>query len=261
MYCKHCGANIVEGGRFCPNCGTAAENPQQAPDYSNQQQNPNNRKNNSQLITLAIVIAMIVLVAAIAFTYMIVGEKGLFAPEATPTPMPTSTPVVTATPTQAPEVTPVVVVVERDAPENKPPIKNDGHVYNPDYLTFRNSEYGFSCAYPSNFQVYDDGGKTLYTIKNHDGSVRELISAESAGGKSVSSSMNEFISRYSGSVTYKTSGSDYYAVNINNGSSEHYKYCKFKNGNMYWFEFVYPSSQHDLYDMYINDIYSSMNIY
>ena len=216
MYCKKCGANLNDSERFCYKCGTPVDNSpvgnsQPTPNYQMPQYQPvvpNNRNSNSQLITLAIVISMIFLVAAIALTYMIVGEKGPFKPEATPTPMPTPTPVVTVAPTQAPAPTPIVVVIEKDGSENKPPIENSGHVYNPDYSTFRNTAYGFSCAYPSNLQVYDDGGMTLYTVKNYDGSVRQLISAESASGKSVSSSMNEFISRYPGSVTYKTSGSD-----------------------------------------------------
>ena len=44
------------------------------------------------------------------------------------------------------------------------------------------------------------------------------------------------------------------------GITEYYKYCKFRNGNMYWFEFISPHAYHDIYDVYINDIYGTFKV-
>ena len=101
----------------------------------------------------------------------------------------------------------------------------------------------------------------MHTVQSSDGRARELIAAEPTRGATVSSSMNNFISRHPGTVTYRTSGNDYYAICIRDGATEYYKYCKFKNGNMYWFEFISPSAEHEIYDVYINDIYASMSVW
>ena len=72
--------------------------------------------------------------------------------------------------------------------------------------------------------------------------------------------MNFYIQNHAGNVTYKTSGADYFAVTVNDGITEYYKYCKFRNGNMYWFEFISPHAYHDIYDVYINDIYGTFKV-
>lgn len=52
----------------------------------------------------------------------------------------------------------------------------------------------------------------------------QIIATKSAADTSVG---NELISiqNHAGNVTYKTSGADYFAVTVNDGITEYYKYC------------------------------------
>lgn len=126
---------------------------------------------------------------------------------------------------------------------------------------YNSSAYGFKCSYPSHFVVYNDGkAETLYSVEAPDGSAREIIATKSAADTSVGNELNFYIQNHAGNVTYKTSGADYFAVTVNDGITEYYKYCKFRNGNMYWFEFISPHAYHDIYDVYINDIYGTFKV-
>ena len=188
-----------------------------------------------------------------------------FAPKATSTPMPTPMPLPTATPTQMPEVTPQIVYVTQEPQQaNVPPQQprqDTGVVAHPSYTMYNSSAYGFKCSYPSHFVVYNDGkAETLYSVEAPDGSAREIIATKSAADTSVGNELNFYIQNHAGNVTYKTSGADYFAVTVNDGITEYYKYCKFRNGNMYWFEFISPHAYHDIYDVYINDIYGTFKV-
>lgn len=275
MICPRCGAQVRDGAPFCPKCGATMQGVPNTgmpttPLTPNtgmpnmQGGNPNGNKKSNLPVILAIAISgAVIFLVTFTIMFMAFAEVGPFEPEPTPTP----TPVPTTAPTPIPQST-VQVVYVTQPPQAPPPQQaqnvpiTSGAVANPSYSRYSSSEYGFSCSYPTHFSVYDDGGLvTLYTVQAPDGSAREIIAATPIGGASVSSSLNSYISDHPGSISYKTSGADYYAVNIKNGATEYYKYCKFKNGNMYWFEFISPTAEHEIYDVYINDIYQSMSIY
>lgn len=134
-------------------------------------------------------------------------------------------------------------------------------VTNPSYEMYNDTEYGFQCSYPTHFSKYNDTDTaTRYAVQSDDGRVKERICVKPQNGTTVEAELNSFISSFSGETTYKTSGSDYYAASIDEGTVEHYRFCKFKNGNMYWFEFHSPSNEHEIYDNYINDIYAAFHI-
>lgn len=272
MICPKCGGQVHDGAPFCPKCGATTKGVmssnsggQMPPVQNGGYVNGSGGKGNNNMVIAAIIIAAaaVIFVLACIFGGMYVTESGPFKPSPTPSPTasptPTPTPVPTPTPTPMQQPTPQVVYV------TQPPQTynvQSSVVSSPVYKTYSDSDYGFSCSYPSHFSVYNDGGQiTRYTVQSSDGSARELIAATPIGSETVSSSLQSYINSHPGTISYKTSGSDYYAINIKNGATEYYKYCKFKNGNMYWFEFISPTAYHEIYDVYINDIYQSFSIY
>lgn len=278
MYCNNCGAKLPDDAVFCPNCGNSVQSQNQMngvqDDFSKNTGTNGNKhykkKNNSNtaLIVSIIVAALIVFISAGLIMFNMMSGSGLFVPKPTVAPIPTPMPLPTAAPTPEPEVTPQIIYITPEPQQANvpppPPVQHQydtGVVTRPSYSMYSNSAHGFKCSYPSHFSVYNDGKtETLYSVASYDGLVRELIATRSAENTNVGAELNRYIQNHSGSVTYKTSGSDYFAVNINDGTTEYYKYCKFKNGNMYWFEFISPRAYHDIYDVYINDIYNSFKV-
>lgn len=259
MKCYNCGEDLPADAKFCGKCGAMQQSEPQQNGYYNP--NPNNGNNNKVLLIILVVLASLILLFGVMFISFEITGKNLTA---TPSPIPSATP--TVVPTATPNVTPQIIYVpespDRNPPphnEPQPPVQYVEPPHESGYKTYYSSKYGFSCIYPSSFSVYDDHGTlTLYTVVSPDGNGIEKIVAKANEGETVSSELRAFKSTHGGTVTYENSGNTYFAVNILNGSTEYYKYCKFKNGNLYWFEFIYPHSQHDIYDIYINDVYQSL---
>lgn len=281
MMCPKCGAYISDDATFCPKCGTAISGGgmNNMMDSGGMQYGGNNGNNgNKGLIILICGIAaaaIFVITAIIAFLLMSGNWPGSKEEE---TPAPTEAAVVQ--PTEAPvqptvevvQPTPQIVYVETDSGSsssnnnnyNNPPAQQQPQQQQPQqatgYRTFYSPEYDFSCDYPANFTVYNDNGQlTLYTLHSPDGAGIEKIVAKPNEGETVDSSRREFINAHAGTITYESVGDNYYAYSIQNGNMEYYKYCKFAKGNLYWFEFSYPLSQYDMYDVYINDVYKSFS--
>lgn len=254
MKCHNCGTDLPDNAAFCRNCGEK---------QNTQPINPINN-NNRTLTIILIVISLILLLAVVIIGTFVIADNKLNGAKETPSPIPAATASPSPTPTVAPTVTPQVIYVTEE-PRRVPPPQGNYQAPPPHmpeeagYRTYYSSKYNFSCDYPASFSVYNDNGSlTLYTVKSPDGMGVEKIVAKPNQGETVSSELSAFKRAYAGTVTYETSGSSYFAVNILNGSMEYYKYCKFKNGNLYWFEFIYPHTQHDIYDIYVNDVYQSM---
>ena len=284
MICNKCGAKINSDALFCPECGSAVtRQKKQRPEAQGERNNYSQEKSihrsrygnerdeyyvsnhssggsKTPIIILCILAGIIVLLLTVIASYKLMGDHlGVSA-----TPIPSATALPSPEPTSAPSPTPQVIYVT-------PPPQQHSYQYNPPappphnppsaggYRTYYSSKYGFSCKYPADFITYDDGTMSLYTVHSPVDGGYQKINAAPINGNTVSSSKNDYISNHSGTITYQSSGSDYYAVNIRSGGTEYYKYCKFRNGNMYWFEFTYPVSQHDLYDIYINDVYNSIS--
>lgn len=272
MYCNNCGTKVPDDATFCPNCGNNMQSQKQLNGIKNDfSKNTNGNKhskknnNNTALIVAIIVATLIVFISAGLIMFNVMSGSSPFAPKATSTPMPTPMPLPTATPTPMPEVTPQIVYVTQEPQQaNVPPQQprqDTGVVAHPSYTMYNSSAYGFKCSYPSHFVVYNDGkAETLYSVEAPDGSARKIIATKSAADTSVGNELNFYIQNHAGNVTYKTSGADYFAVTVNDGITEYYKYCKFRNGNMYWFEFISPHAYHDIYDVYINDIYGTFKV-
>ncbi|MDD6484051.1 MAG: zinc ribbon domain-containing protein [Clostridiales bacterium] len=255
MICNKCGANFEDDASFCPQCGAPVER-----NYGSINTGGNNNNKNNITVLIIIIICLLVFIIAALAAYIFASGNSPFAPKPTPTPVPTASPIPSPAPTQPPEPTAQVIYITPEPRHDPPaPPQQAPRTYS-GYETYYSSRYGFSCYYPASFIPYDDYGTlTLYTLRSPDGQGIEKIVAKPNSGETVSSSKNEYTSEHPGSITYQSSGNDYYAVNIRNGGREYYKYCKFRNGNLYWFEFEYPVAQHDIYDIYINDVYNSIS--
>lgn len=256
MKCYNCGADLPDNAAFCGNCG-AQQNMQ---NYENPYYGNHNNNNNKPLLIILIVLSLIALLTAVILGTFIITDRKLNGAKETPSPVPSATASASPSPTAAPTVTPQIIYVT-EAPGGRvpPPPAQPPAVQEAGYRTYYSSKYNFSCIYPASFSVYDDNGTlTLYTLKSSDGMGIEKIAAKPNQGETVNSELTAYKRAYGGTVTYESSGDNYFAVNIINGSMEYYKYCKFKNGNLYWFEFIYPHAQHDIYDIYVNDVYQSM---
>lgn len=263
--CPKCGEQVSDQATFCPKCGASITNG--VIPGGNYVTDNTPEQNNAPIIAALIAAPVIIFIIAVTLVYMSGTHTGIFAPKTTPTPIPTATPTVKPTPepTEVPMPTPEVkVVYVTPQPTQAPPAKKsyDMPVTNPTYYTYTDSDYGFSCSYPSHFKNYNDGDPfTRHTSQTADGSARLVITGTPISSATVSSELNKYISNHPGSVTYKTSGSDYYALSINNGTTRYYKYCKFRNGDMCWFELIYPSEYESIYDNYVNDIYDSFTVH
>lgn len=261
MNCPKCGFQLNDAATFCPKCGysimNATSNNNTYNNYPPQNINNtsgNNNNNNIVLILIAVFSAIIILIVAIIVAFSVWNNT---AARPTATPFITQSPAPTVEPTDVPVPTVQVVYVTQEPVKVAPPVSNS----NTGYLPYYSSKYNFRCNYPANFIVYDDYGTlTLLTARSPDGMGIEKIVAKPNEGETVNSEFNAFISAHNGYVDYKSVGSDYFAVSVQVGSRMYYKYCKFKNGNLYWFEFESPRDQYDLYDMYINDVYKSFSI-
>ena len=257
MVCPKCGAQISDGATFCPVCGAAAlQNNQQNNQYYNPPVPPqggmNNRNDKAMIIIICAAAAAALFVVVAVTSFLLMGGGFSFGAKETPTPIPTVEPEPTPVPIPTPQIVYVPVQAEEPPP---PPQEQVGG-----YRTYYNGDYGFSCDYPASFVMYDDGGTlTLHTVRSPDWSGIERIVAMPNSGETVGSSSSQFLANHPGEVTYSSTGSDYYALTVRCGEMEYYRYCKFAKGNLYWFEFEYPSSQHDMYDVYINDVYRSFS--
>jgi hypothetical protein len=287
-----------EGARFCPECGTAVRNDvpsgtdnvqkrnyngnnYNGNDYNSNNHSGSNRNgNNNMLAFIALAAVMAVIICAL-IVFIIVKASGgkqteennnngavvLFtaAPTATPTPTPVPTATPTPTPVSAPasDHAPAPVSNPASAPEPPRTVTWEEAVnsrtiseVSGGYKRYTNTAYNFSCLFPAGFEVFNDGTKSLWSVRSSDGGV-VTISA-SAATDSVSDGKQRYISQKGGTIDYQNSGSNFYAVRLADGGKYHYKYCKYANGNMYWFEVDFPGSSYSRYDTIINDMYQSL---
>lgn len=264
MKCSRCGMEYDEYASFCPQCGAITQKRygDDSFDVSRSGYNYNNYQNKSPMGTdkIILIVAVVVLTLALVIVASILGCPNSKGVRVVVTPEPTTAPTATPTPTPTPE--PIyeiaTAVPVTPAPTRVPtPVPDPSSGY---YKTYSNSSYGFSCQYPSNFRVYDDGKRTLYTVMSPDGQGRVLIDAIKCSNYPPND-RDAYINSIGGTVTYKAGDGDFYATSVRTGGMIYYKYAKYRNGIRYSFEVIYPQSQYDAYDIIINDIYDTFRIY
>ena len=148
--------------------------------------------------------------------------------------------------------------IPEDEPESQKQSQNYPQIARSDgaYSTYTSTDGGYTFAYPSDFSVNqctDDNFEA--TSSDGSGSMQASRASSTIGAEQ---SMNAYISSVNGNIDYQSRGDDYYAVRMVKDSQYYYKYSKFNNGNEYSFSFIFPDSQFDKYDEYINEVYTSI---
>ena len=282
MRCSRCYTEVPNNVSYCPNCGQSMR-------FSGNNYNGNN--NNKILIILIIVLALVLSIwgGVVAFMLMNSEVEDGDIPTNTPKVIDVQTPAPTPVqPTQEVPPTPLptpqngnttVVILPGDSGGNTNS-SNQGNSsgtagnvvsgqtsgatvsYSTPSTSYsypgKNLEDGFSCVYPSNFSVYDDGGDSQYTVKSSDGSARQIIDVEPIYG-STSQVMSNYIASHGGSASIQECGDNYFVARVNNGSTGYYKYGKKVGNKLYTAELIYPAEMSSEYGRVMNDIRGAFN--
>lgn len=258
MKCVKCGAKLKSNAVYCHKCGKRVGNTQDRIDTVEE------KSGTKAVIVLLVALILLVLLGLAALgSYLFVGNQSSVIRDELSAPTATQQPPVVATIVPEEDTEDDVRVTQKPKEREKLGSATDSeHISNPEYKTYTDAEFKFSCAYPSHFEKYvDNTSNARYNLKTNDGEVTMRICAEkNTAGLTIQQSLSVFKSKYGGIVEYSSSGESYYAVRINVGGMCHYKYLRLKNNTLYWFEFTYPEDARDVYEDYIQHIYESFTI-
>lgn len=256
MKCKKCGKEINEGAKFCENCGTPVSEKS-----SGQKQASPKRSSILIIVLLCILIGIMIFVAAAVGAYMFMDNESSVLKESYDK-RDKATAQITAAPATA---APIITAEPYDTP--KPTAKpvsiiDSEHIAEPTYKVYADTEMGFSCAYPTHFEKYNDNTSTgRYTLRTSDKSVSLRICAENNDADiTLAQSMSMFKTKNPGDIEYSKTGNTYYAIRINDNGICRYRYLVSKNQKLYWFDFNYPEEYRDIYENYIDHIYRSFTV-
>lgn len=258
MKCKRCGKEVNDGARFCENCGASVHKKSEKRNEALPK-----RTNTLVVVLLCVLIGIMIFVAAAVGAYMFMGNESSILKES-----------YDKRDKAAAEVTAVPATVEpvrteksdnTFRPTAKPISKeteNDKHIAEPTYKVYSDTEMGFSCAYPTHFEKYNDNTREgRYTLQTSDKSVSLRICAENNDADiTLAQSMSMFKTKNPGDIEYSKTGNTYYAIRINDNGICRYRYLVSKNEKLYWFDFNYPEEYRDIYEKYIDHIYRSFTV-
>lgn len=283
--CRFCGAELPEDAVFCSECGREQNTSTPYVNVPNKKAEVSENGGVNPVILGAMIGGGVVLIAAVVILVVLIGGRAgkhktendiaetykveqtetvsTVSPtmnagviERTPEPIPilARTPAPVTTPVPAQNEIPQVST-ERSNNNDVPPQSG--------YHTYTDSDYSFSCKYPASFRLtVVESNFYRYTLSSPDGVGSLYICATSNNnGRTPVKVLDNFMASYGGSVDYQNSGSDWCAIRTLSNGRYHYGYFKLTNGLIRGFEMHFPSSQFDLYDGYINDIYSSIEYY
>ena len=242
--------------------------------YINDRQGP--KKSTNTGVIIAAVSTAAALIAVIACLVIYFGGKRELEPSPTnsvvtqgpiptvapptPTPVVINTPVpvtgyAPAPPPQPPTVPPVPTVAP--APTPAP------HVPSSSYLTYTDTQYSFSCSYPSDFHTtVVDGDFYRYTVAAPDGTGSLYICAtQNNNGRTPAIVRDNFVATYGGTIDFENSGSNWCVIRTYVNGMYHYGYFSLRDGMIRGFEMHFSGRYFDRYDKYVNDIYDSLSFY
>lgn len=257
--CPKCGKKLKPNAQFCGECGTVIDNKK-----DKLVQNSKRKKKDKGLIALIVILAAVIIacISVVMILYLNNNSVDIVNPDIVNE---VSIDDEDTLEEQTSEIQTPNPSSKQDTDESKEETESISNtnsqgnssvvVDSRGYATYTNTAYSFKCKYPSWFRVESDTD-TLFTCTSADGLGGMNISCTDDYGNSVQESLNSYISSFAGTVDYKASGDDYFAVRIKQNSNYHYRYAKFKDGRIYIFSFVFPQAQFETYDDMINEIYA-----
>lgn len=261
MKCKRCGKEINKNAKFCENCGARIQETSSAGHSKSKKTEPK-RNNTLMVVLLCILIGIMIFVAAAVGAYMFMDNGSSVLKESYDKRDKAAAEITAAPATAEP-------AANTEKPDNTPkptakPVSNEteNHIAEPTYKIYSDTEMGFSCAYPTHFEKYNDNtDEGRYTLQTSDKSVSLRICAEKNDADiTLAQSMSMFKTKNPGDIEYSKTGNTYYAIRINDNGICRYRYLVSKNEKLYWFDFNYPEEYRDIYEGYIDHIYRSFTV-
>lgn len=129
-------------------------------------------------------------------------------------------------------------------------------VGNPTYLTYNDSAYKLSCAYPSHFiKTENIKEEDRFLLESPNKIAKMSICAiQNNSTLSAKAVMQQYINSMGGNIEYQANGDTWYATSITVGDKWYYRKCFVHNDYISWFDFNYPIRYNDMYQSYINYI-------
>lgn len=128
------------------------------------------------------------------------------------------------------------------------------------YEIYKNSRYGFSISYPSNYKAGrapDNGdGINLYC---DDGGEINVSGMNNVFNYSTSDCYNEALSRINNTISYKTCDKNKFVISYEENGLIYYRCTVVGAGSENTFIIKYPVSRKDYYDEVVNTLYNSFN--
>ena len=138
-------------------------------------------------------------------------------------------------------------------PDNNNTSTGSDVISNPTYKTYNDTDYNFSCAYPSHFQVYNENDNFVrYSLKAPNNTATlKICATKNTSNLSVATVMDNFKTSYPGTVDYENSGDTWCVINTEKNGQSHYGYFSLKGGMIRGFEMHYAQANASIYDSYI----------
>lgn len=246
MYCRKCGNKLPEEAEFCGDCGEQVIPLPEA-------QTVKIKKDHTIAILLGVLGTLVIILLSILI--YLVYNYHLFPMGNAPVPVVSTVqsaePAITAPPqTQTPKPAETAAV-----PESSPVALS-----NVNYDVRSDPEFDFDYAVPDFFERYNDGkNEHRYTAKAPDGSASLLVGARKSKGQTVRQSFEEYVSEH-GEPEFEQQMEDRYTVRISRDGECYYKYCVFREGTVYWFEFIYDQAQKAVYEPFTKELYKHFEL-
>lgn len=151
-----------------------------------------------------------------------------------------------------------IVQTNTQESESQEKVKNgyiSNEIFDGSYKHYVDNEFGFYCAYPSQFIAGDSiGGGNRITFTSPDGKVVMFVGAvKNTLNLSAKDIMDQYVIDAGGKVEYKANGDTWYVVSNKIGDTTYYRKC-FVDDLIYWFEFNVKDGSNEEVGKYIEYI-------
>lgn len=251
MYCKKCGRKLNEGQRFCDHCGASVrqnQSPQRMkrpenrpaegsrngkPASVRQRKRPKRKKRSPVLFLVILGLCGALVCGLIAYFYTMSNideswKNSDGSVHINSTPAPTEN------------------IVK---PSSSPDLDH------PDFISYKDTEYGFKYVYPSSFTTDKFNTSIRFAAADAQGTGRISVMVEDTD-KTAVDMLKSYVQSSGGELVFNKADSDSYSVYIKTGEQCRYRKCLVKNEKaiIYDFEFSQNADTYSKYNGYIDYI-------